>query len=416
MQLKTILNRVYKFKSFVYERVEWGEPEGEHLTLIATVEARANSRPICSGCGKPGPRYDRLPARRFEFIPIWNIAVFLLYAVRRVDCRGCGVVAERIPWASGKRTLTTTYMQYLAHWARKLSWRDTAISFKTTWEKVRQSVEYIVEWGLKHREIGTIFAIGVDEIAVRKGHRYLTLVYEIDNVKRLLWIGEDRTVKSFEQFFAMIGPEVSAGIDYVCSDMWKPYLRVIREKCGQAVHILDRFHIVAKMNDALDKVRAEEARKLKVGGEEILKHSRWCLLKRPENLTTDQKFRLSDLLKQNLKTIRAYLLKESFQHFWTYNSPHWAGRFLDTWCRQVMRSRIEPLKKTAKMLRAHRDLILNYFRAQKMFSSGVIEGLNNKAKVAMRKSYGFRSFKITELVLYHTLGKLPEPELTHKFY
>ena len=416
MQLKTILNRVYKFKTFVYERVEWGEPEGDQLTLIATVEARANSRPICSGCGNPGPRYDRLPARRFEFIPIWNIAVFLLYAVRRVDCRGCGVVAERIPWASGKRTLTTTYMQYLAHWARKLSWRDTAISFKTTWEKVRQSVEYIVEWGLKHREIGAISAIGVDEIAVRKGHRYLTLVYEIDNVKRLLWIGEDRTVKSFEQFFAMIGPAVSAGIEYVCSDMWKPYLRVIREKCGQAVHILDRFHIVAKMNEALDKVRADEARRLKLHGAETLKHSRWCLLKKPSNLTTDQQFRLSDLLKQNLRTIRAYLLKESFQHFWTYNSAYWAGRFMDTWCRQTMRSRIDPMKKIAKMLRAHRELILNYFKAKKVFSSGVIEGLNNKAKVTMRKSYGFRSFKITELVLYHSLGRLPEPELTHKFY
>jgi transposase len=417
MQLKTILNRVYRFKSFVYERVEWGEPLGDQLTLIATVEARVNSRPVCSRCDRPGASYDRLPARLFEFIPIWNIAVFLLYALRRVNCRWCeAVVAEKVPWASGKRTLTTAYMQYLAHWARKLSWRETAMSFNTSWEKIRQSVEYVVEWGLKHRQIGPVFAIGVDEIAMRKGHRYLTLVYQIDDLKRLLWVGEDRTVKSFEQFFAMIGPDVSKGIEFVCSDMWKPYLKVIREKCSQAVHILDRFHIVAKMNEALDKVRAEEARKLKVGGEEILKHSRWCLLKRPANLTSDQKFRLRDLLQQNLKTIRAYLLKESFQHFWNYSSPYWAGRFLDEWCRQVMRSRIEPMKKTVRMLRNHRELILNYFRAKGMFSSGVIEGLNNKAKVTMRKSYGFRSYKITELVLYHSLGRLTEPELTHKFY
>ena len=111
-----------------------------------------------------------------------------------------------------------------------------------------------------------------------------------------------------------------------------------------------------------------------------------------------------------------YLLKEDFQQLWNYESTAWAAKFLDQWCRQVMRSRIEPMKKVARTLRAHRDLILNYFRARKEFSSGVIEGLNNKAKVTMRKSYGFRTFRVTELALYHSLGKLPEPELTHRFF
>ena len=111
-----------------------------------------------------------------------------------------------------------------------------------------------------------------------------------------------------------------------------------------------------------------------------------------------------------------YLLKEDFQQLWNYESTAWAAKFLDQWCRQVMRSRIEPMKKVARTLRAHRELILNYFRARKEFSSGVIEGLNNKAKVTMRKSYGFRTFRVTELALYHSLGKLPEPELTHRFF
>ena len=114
--------------------------------------------------------------------------------------------------------------------------------------------------------------------------------------------------------------------------------------------------------------------------------------------------------------MRAYLLKESFQSFWDYDSPTWAGKFLDQWTTQVMRSRIEPMKKFARTLRKHRELLLNYFRARKAFSSGVIEGLNNKAKVTMRKSYGFRTFHITEIALYHALGKLPEPKLTHDFY
>jgi transposase len=155
-------------------------------------------------------------------------------------------------------------------------------------------------------------------------------------------------------------------------------LKVIREKCSEALHILDRFHIVAKMNKALDEVRAGESRRIaSEGGMPVLKKSHWLLLKREENLKTEQRFRLRDLLRCNLKTVRAYLLKEAFQQLWDYNSPAWAGKFLDDWCRQVMRSRIEPMKKIARSLRQHHELILNYFRAQKLLSSGVVEGLNN---------------------------------------
>jgi transposase len=171
------------------------------------------------------------------------------------------------------------------------------------------------------------------------------------------------------------------------------------------------------MNDALDDVRAEEARRMRQQGyEPVLKKSRWLLLKRKQNLTGNQSFRLRDILRFNLKTVRAYLLKEEFQELWEYDSPTWAGKFLDLWCRQVMRSQIDPMKKIARSLRQHRELILNYFRAQKQFSSGVVEGLNNKAKVTMRKSYGFRTFRVLELALYHSLAKLPEPQLTHDFF
>jgi transposase len=125
--------------------------------------------------------------------------------------------------------------------------------------------------------------------------------------------------------------------------MWEPYLKVIRERCSEALHILDRFHIVAKMNKALDEVRAGESRRMALDGlAPVLKKSRWLLLKRDENLKTEQRFRLRDLLRYNLKTVRVYLLKEAFQQLWDYNSPAWAGKFLDEWCRQVMRSRIEP--------------------------------------------------------------------------
>jgi transposase len=415
MRLISLLNQYQHFPGFVYEKA-WHRRDSQ--TIEIAVRPRRGSRPICSGCDKPATAYDHLSLRRFEFVPLWGCMVVLLYHMRRVDCRACGVRVEAVPWGVGKHQLTKAYMLFLAHWARQLSWQETARSFRSSWDKVCQSVEYVVQWGLEHRQLGPIAAIGVDEIQYARGHKYLTLVYQIEQEStRLLWVGRERTTESFEQFFTVIGEGLAKQIEFVCSDMWQPYLTVIRERCSQALHVLDRFHIVAKMNTALDQVRAAEARRLVHDGyEPILQKTRWCVLKRKANLSEHQRIRLRDLLRYNLRTVRAYLLKEYFQQLWDYQSPHWAGKFLDEWCAQVMRSRIEPMKKIARTLRSHRPLILNYFRAKKQISSGVVEGLNNKAKLTMRKSYGFRTFRVLEIALYHTLGKLPEPDTAHRFY
>jgi transposase len=416
MELITILNRCHHFRGFVYQHARLS---ADKQSIEVAVRPRKGSAAICSRCHQPARGYDQLAERRFEFIPVWGFFVFLLYTMRRVDCRRCGaVVVEEVPWGDGKRTLTKAYMLFLARWARRLSWKETAAAFRTSWDKVFDAVEHVVTWGLEHRELGQIDAIGVDEIQYAKGHKYLTLVYQIDlGITRLLWVGKERTIESFLGFFTAIGEEVTSKIVFVCSDMWEPYLKVIREKCSEALHILDRFHIVAKMNKALDEVRAEETRRMRHEGlDPVLRKSRWLLLRRQENLGDEQRFRLRDLLRYNLKTVRAYLLKEAFQQLWDYQSAAWASKFLDEWCRHTMRSRIEPMKKIARSLREHRELILNYFRAKKMISSGVVEGLNNKAKVTMRRSYGFRTFRVLELALYHSLAKLPEPESTHDFF
>jgi len=140
------------------------------------------------------------------------------------------------------------------------------------------------------------------------------------------------------------------------------------------------------------------------------------ILKKPENLTQKQGERLSELLKQNLKTVKSYLLKEDFKRLWDYISPYWAGRFIDRWTRKVMYSRIEPMKRVARTIREYKPLILNYFKAKKTISQGVVEGFNNKLKLTFKRSYGFRTFEATEIQLYHTLGDLPCPNVTHKFF
>jgi transposase len=417
MLLKTILNRVQKFPSHVYDAVRFVD-EGAQMTLEIDVLPRANGKILCSQCLRPAPGYDTKPKpRRFHFVPLWNIPVVLLYHMRRVDCRRCGgVYTEVVPWAEGKHHTTRAFAWFLASWAKRLSWKQTAEAFHTSWDTVARAVRMAVDWGLDHRIVEGVKAIGIDEIAWKKGHKYVTIVYQIDaERRRLLWIGRDRKEKTLQKFFDQLGGALD-GLEFVASDMWKPYLNVIAKRAQSALHVLDRFHIMSHFSKAIDKVRAQEARRLASEGREpVLKGSRFLLLKRSENLTGKQEVKLADLLSYNLRTVRAYLLKEDFQFFWDYVSPYWAGRFLDTWCSRTMRSRIEPVKKVARSLRKHRELLLNWFRARGEISSGIVEGFNNKAKVTMRNAYGYRTYGNLEAALYHALGDLPQPEFTHRF-
>jgi transposase len=417
MLLQTILNRVDKQPGFVYGSIRFVHVRARP-GLEIELRGRKNRRPRCSGCQQPGPGYDTLAPRRFEFVPLWGLLVVFVYALRRVQCGRCGVRVEAVPWAEGKHQLTTTYAWFLARWAQRVSWTEVAQIFHTTWTHVYRSVEMAVAWGRAHQDLTGITALGIDEIQWQRGHHYLTLVYQIDaDCRRLLWIGPERTVKTLLRFFRWFGPQRTAALRFVCSDMWPPYLRVVAKKASLALHVLDRFHIMAHLSKAIDDVRAHEARTLRARGRApVLTHTRWLLLKRPANLTDTQLPRLAELLAYNLRAVRAYLLKEEFQFFWTYLSPTWAGRFLDRWCTQTLRSRLVPMQKVARMLRRHRPLLLNWFRAKGALSGGAVEGFNNKAKLTMRKAFGFRTYPALELALYHTLGKLPEPQGAHIFF
>lgn len=417
MQLKTLLNRCYKLKSFVYQEPKFQRIEGVNA-IVVPVKARKNSQPLCPECRRRASTYDHQPEDRlFRFVPLWGWSVYLQYRMRRVNCPRDGILVESIPWARGKSPVTHCLELFLARWARRLSWQEVAQCFEVSWQMVFRAVRSVVDYGLERRSLEDIHSIGVDEIQYGKGHQYLTLVYQIDaGARRLLSVTRDRSARSLLKFFRMLGPRRTALIQFVCSDMWRPYLKVIAKKLPEALHVLDRFHIVANLNKALNEIRASEARHLRQNGfQEVLKHTKYCFLKRQENLTPNQKSKLQEVLQYDLKSVRAYLLKQGFEMFWAYSSPHWAQWYLKKWCARAMRSRLEPIKKFVRSLRRHEPLILNWFRAKKAISSGVVEGLNRKVNLTTRKAYGFRSFEVLKIALFHTMGELPEPEITHRF-
>jgi transposase len=397
MLIKTILNRIEKFKSFVYGECSF-EQIGNSPSLIVEVAARKNAKGLCPECHKLSPSYDKQPLRRYQYVPLWNIPVYFAYAPRRINCKAHGIRVELLPWCHGKEQITKSYQLFLARWAKRLSWSETALIFGTSWETVYRSIKSVVDYGLANRSWEGVEQIGVDEISVFKGHRYLTCVYQIDKgMRRLLWCGKDRKAKTLLRFFRDFGKDRCDRLQFVCSDMWRPYLKVIKKKCVNALNILDRFHIAKKFNEAVDQVRRDEVKELKDSGtDNVLEKAKYILLKRPENLSNKQCGRLDELVKINLSSIKAYLLKED-------------------WADMAMGSELKPMQKVAKMLRSHKELILNWFSVPGGLSSGPVEGLNNKAKLTIKKAYGFKTLDCLQIALYHQLGKLEEPPSTHRF-
>ena len=412
------------FAGFVYQDIRLRRHrDGRAAWIEIAVAAHGGIGAKCGHCRQPAPGYDHLELRSWLFVPLWGLATWFRYAPRRVQCPAHGVVVEHLPWSEGKRSVTTAMMGFLARWARRLSWRETAIVFGTSWERVYRSVEWFVQWGLAHRQLADIEALGVDEIhwgRSQGANRFLTVIYQIDtDCRRLLWVGRKRTEATLRRGLAALGQEVVGGLRFVCSDMWRPYLNVVAAQAGQALQVLDRFHITLHLNQAVDPVRRTESARLRAAASDqaaYLKTMRWKLLRRGSRVRGRARDQLNALVASKLDTARAWILKETFEHFWTYKSLTWARYFLDYWTWRALRSRLDPMQKVARMLRSHQALLFNWFKAKGEISSGAVEGLNNKIRVVTRRSYGFRTYEAMEIALYHTLGRLPEPEeFTHRF-
>ena len=408
MLVETTIKRTLGLKSHRVERVE----EVCSGALQAWITPRRRSRPICSGCGRRRRGYDRLPPRRYRHVPFWGIEVELLYRPRRVVCSRCGIKVERVSWAVGKSPLTTPLVGVLSTFARLLSWQEVSRLFGVSWSTVRQAVAQAVSYGLEHREFSGVLSIGIDEISRRRGHRYMTNVYDLKR-RRLICTGVGRDEASLRRFFQWWGKERAEALVAVCCDMWRPYLNVIEENTPNAAIVFDKFHVVRHLMEAVDEVRKQEARHLADQGVELLKGTKYIWLKNPWRWTKKQRARFRELKRSNLKVYRAYLIKEAFRALWEYKTVWGAKRYLRRWFWWATHSRLKPLREFAWMLRRHEQGILNAIRLK--INNAIVEGMNRKAKVISQRAYGFRTPGNYALALYHGLGNLPMPETTHEF-
>ncbi|MCA8958435.1 MAG: ISL3 family transposase [Planctomycetes bacterium] len=388
MRAETVARRLLSFPRLSVGKVRFESDELGCEVLVFEVAVRGRSR--CSRCGRKCPGYDRLKPRRWRHLDFGAWEVHLEATLGRVECRRCGVVVEQVSWAEPESRFTLHFEELVGWLAQRCDKTAISTMLRIAWRSVGTILERVVARLRAPIDWTKVTAIATDELSIRKGQRYLTLVSDLET-GRILWSKEGRSAATLEAFFAEIGVEACARIRHAAIDMFEGYAKAIRRCLPNATIVYDRFHVQQLASKAVDEVRRGEWQRLR-GTDEArgVKHLRWALLRNPWNVTPAEHERLAELPKQNRLIYRAYLLKESLAGIYRslYTTP-WAKRRLNEWIAWALRSRLAPFRKVARTLRRCFDGVAAYFETG--YTTSRAEGLNTKARLATRQAYGFHS-------------------------
>jgi transposase len=334
--------------------------------------------------------YDR-KVRRVRDLSCGDTRIFLELEVRRIDCRGCGKVKrEQLDFLADNPLYTKRFAYYVGRRCRSATIKDVAAELKLDWHTVKALDQQYMEAQLKRVGSPGPQVIGVDEIAIRKGHTYRIVVSLLRG--RPIWFGgKDRSEASMGEFYAWLGKKKSARVRLAVMDMWKPFRLAAATHAPQAAILFDKFHVMRHLGEALDQVRKSEYGRLAGRDRRYIKGQKYTLLSRRENLTLDGKKALKTLLSANKRLNTAYVLKESFGQLWSYEREGWARRFFENWCASLKWQRLKPYEKFAEMIDRHWHGIAAYCQPENKVSLGFVEGLNNKIRVIQRRAYGLRN-------------------------
>jgi len=334
--------------------------------------------------------YDR-KVRRVRDLSCGDTRIFLELEVRRVDCRRCGKVKrERLAFLADNPLYTKRFAYFVGRRCRQATIKDVAKELALDWQTVKVLEQQYMEAQLKRAGTPAPQVIGVDELAIRKGHSYRIVVSDLVRGRPIWFGGEDRSEASMSQFYDWLGQRKSSRIRLAVMDMWKPFRLATNAYAPQVAILFDKFHVMRHLGEALDQVRKSEYARLQGRGRRYIKGQKYTLLSRKENLTLAGKKALQKLLAANKRLNTAYVLKESFGQLWSYEREGWARRFFENWRSSLKWQRLKPYEKFAQMIDRHWDGIAAYCRPENKVSLGFVEGLNNKIRVIQRRAYGLR--------------------------
>ena len=399
----SLLYHAFGVRGYDYVRTDFQDGQ-----VIFTVQQEPDDC-RCPACGSREVIFRGHVERRFRSLPIGRRASAIVLPIPRVECRACGVTRQvKVPFADPRRSYTKSFERYVLELSRSMTMRDVALHLNVGWDLIKDIQKRDLSRRYAKPKLKHLRYIAIDEIAVAKGHRYLTVVMDLES-GAVVFVGDGKGGDALKPFWKRLRPS-KAKIEAVAMDMSRAYWGAVLTHLPKAKIVFDHFHVIKLFNDKLSDLRRTMYREAtEVMHKEVLKGTRWLLLKNPENLDAkkNEKQRLEEALALNKPLATAYYMKDDLRRFWQQPGKQFATMFLDGWIRRAEASGIRILQQMAKTLAAHRSGLLAYYDV--MISSGPMEGTNNKIKTMKRQAYGFRDhefFKLKILAIHETKYKL----------
>lgn len=359
----------------------------DHATAIIKMAPDLRYIPICGQCGKPFYSLHSYTARDIRDLNLTDRKVFIHARYRKGVCVWCcKICVEAQDYVYPGKRLTKRLARYVAELCKHMTVKEVAEHLGLDWKTVKELDKQALEEEFGETDYRGLRMLAIDEIAVRRGHKYLTVVLDYET-GRIVWVGEGRDEEALNKFFQGMTDEERWQIEAVAMDMWPAYINSVRHYCPNAKIVYDLFHVVKDFNRVIDKIRNEEYRKAKEGGKEVIKGSKYLLLKNHESLNSEERVRLRDLIKLNENLALVHILKDDLKKIWDYRYRTWAVRGLEDWCIIAYDSGLPDLIAFADKLERHKDGILNH--CDYPINSSKLEGINNTIKVIKRRAYGF---------------------------
>lgn len=378
----------------------------DYDSLIIEIVRKPGHTYTCPSC-KSGSLiyYDKVGVRRVRDFAMSGRRCYLEFDSVRIYCSRCKkVLTESLPWVGSHRRMTYRYEEHVARLCDYLPVMDVCDLEgldKNTVYKIDRRYLTLRE---RHRIKYPVKYLGIDEIAIKKGHKYATLFYDLER-REVIGMVKGRAHKDVNKFFKRFGKRRCKNITAVCMDLWSAYKRSVHKYCPNAKIVFDKFHVYSYLSEAVDKVRKAEQSKAEEEGKQIIKGSRWLLLKHEKSLKEKEKTKLADLMILNENLQKAHLLKEEFSVFFESADKEAAEKFLKEWLSKCKESGLIEFEKLSKKLKRFSGGLFTYFECR--ITNAVSEGINNKIKVLKRRSYGFHDFRYFYLKILNITGALP---------
>jgi len=404
---KTLYSKILGLETpWIVQEVELNHENGE---LVVSVAHKGGCS--CPECDRTAPRYDHR-VRRWRHLDTCQYQTIIEAKVPRTECADCGIHQLPVPWAEQNSRFTALFEAVVIDWLRDASTEAVRKHLGLSWSAVDGIMQRAVKRGLSRKEHRPLQRIGVDETSYRKGHQYLTVVTDLDG-STVEFVGEGRSQETLDGYYASLPKENLDSIQAVGMDMWKPFMNATRKHVPNADTKIcfDKFHVAQYLGEAIDKVRRQEQKGLLKEGRDILKNSRFLWLRNPENMDEMRWQRFSGLRNANLKTARAWAIRQEAMGLWSYRVRGWGRKAWMRWYGWAIRSRLEPVKKVARMIKTHLEGILNAI-VHRVTNAGA-ESMNARIQKLKRRACGYRNTERMKNAIYFHFGGLDMLPATH---